>query len=113
MRRLLVAFVTSMLLVSGCSSSPVVEATTTSTTIANAETLPIVATDVPVSEAVHRADLRLLAVRPNNPSLALIDLESGDVTTYPHERTGLPGDAISGAAITPRGDVAVWIGDTA
>jgi hypothetical protein len=57
--------------------------------------------------------LRVLAVRPNNPSLAVIDLEAGTVTAYPPWVHALPGDAVDGAVITPRRDTIIWMQGTA
>jgi hypothetical protein len=64
--------------------------------------------EVDMSEAVA---LRVLAVRANNPSLALIDLEAGTVTHYPPGRHALPRDAVDGAVITPRAETIVWTND--
>ena len=52
--------------------------------------------------------LRVLAVRPNNPSLAVIDLEEGTVTVYPPGVHALPLDATGGAVMTPRRQLIVW-----
>lgn len=56
--------------------------------------------------------VRLLAVRFNNPSLATFDLDAGRVELYPPGSHGLPGDAISGALVTPEGGIVVWQDDT-
>ena len=63
-------------------------------------------------DLAQEVDLRLLAIRPNNPSFSILDLAEGTVTTYPPGSTRLGGDAVSGATITPRGDAVVWAGGT-
>lgn len=51
--------------------------------------------------------LRIVAIRPNNPSLAVVDLESGTTTLYPPGEHGLSGDAVDSAVITPTGDTII------
>lgn len=55
---------------------------------------------------------QLLSVRFNQPSIAVIDLERGEATTYPPGTHGLTGDAIGGGAITQDGTIIVWQDDT-
>ena len=52
--------------------------------------------------------LRVLAIRPNNPSLAVLDLEAGTTTVYPPGAHALPLDATDGAVMTPDRDLIVW-----
>lgn len=58
---------------------------------------------IPIDQDVS---LRVLAVRPNNPSLAVIDLAERTTTIYPPGAHALPLDATDGAVATPEGD---WI----
>lgn len=52
--------------------------------------------------------LRIVAIRPNNPSIAVIDLQSGQLTEYPPGTHALPADATDGAVVTPNRDVIIW-----
>lgn len=51
--------------------------------------------------------LTILAVRPNNPSLAVIDLMSSTTTLYPPGENGLRGDAIDTVVISASGDTII------
>jgi len=68
---------------------------------------------IAVEDLPDPIDLSVLSVRPNNLSLAVTDLRARATEIYPPGSTALSPDAASGAAITPRGDIAVWVGDTA
>ena len=57
-------------------------------------------------------DLSVLSIRPNNLSLALADLRARTVHRYSQAATTVGPGAASGATITPRGDIAVWVGAT-
>ena len=58
-------------------------------------------------------DLRLLAARFNNPSLAIIDLRAGEARLHAPGHHGLPTqDFVSGAQLLSDGSVAVWQHDT-
>ncbi len=63
-----------------------------------------------VEELPDPIDLSVLSVRPNRLSLAVTDLRARTTETYPPGSTALGPDAASGASVTPRGDVAVWVG---
>lgn len=76
--------------------------TTSTTTLASTE--PTVS-PVPIDQDVS---LRVLAVRPNNPSLAVIDLAEGTTTIYPPGAHAMPLDATDGAVATPEGDWIIW-----
>ncbi len=52
--------------------------------------------------------LQILAVRPNSPSLVLLDLERGTSTVYPPGVNALPLDAIDGAVMTPGRELVIW-----
>lgn len=67
---------------------------------------------VSVRELPDPIDLRVLSVRPNNLSLALTNLRARTTETYPPGSTALGPGAASGASVTPRGDIAVWVTGT-
>ena len=67
-----------------------------------------VAAGVSVEDLPTPIDLRVLSVRPNNPSLAVTDLATRSVEVYPPGSTSIGSGGVSGAAITPAGDIAVW-----
>ncbi|HSJ19769.1 MAG TPA: hypothetical protein VK964_04270 [Nocardioidaceae bacterium] len=50
----------------------------------------------------------VLAVKPNGPGFAVVDLDGGTVRDYPPGSHTLPGGAVSGVAVTARGDAVVW-----
>lgn len=50
----------------------------------------------------------VLAVRPNIPGFAVVDLGDGTVRDYPPGSHTLQEGAVSGVAVTPRGDAVVW-----
>jgi hypothetical protein len=52
--------------------------------------------------------LTILAVRPNNPSFALLDFEGGTSANYPPGVHHSSGDATDGVGITPSGDVITY-----
>ncbi len=52
--------------------------------------------------------LKIVAIRPNNPSIAVIDLETGTLTEYPPGFHALPADATDGAVMTSTRDLLVW-----
>jgi hypothetical protein len=52
--------------------------------------------------------LQVLAVRPSNPSLAIIDLEERTTTVYPPGVHALPLDATDGAVATPDRGWIIW-----
>ncbi|MFW6092261.1 MAG: hypothetical protein ACODAF_10260 [Actinomycetota bacterium] len=62
------------------------------------------------SSAEHRVDGAgiVLAVRPNGPGFAVVDLDDGTVRDTPPGSHTLPADAVSGVAVTARGDAVVW-----
>lgn len=64
----------------------------------------------PVDEEIR---LRVLATRPNNLSLAVIDFEVGRTTVYPPGLHSLPLDASDGAVMTPTRDWILWGGNDA
>lgn len=64
-----------------------------------------VVTDLIVERPVP---LRVLAVRPNNPSFAVVDLEAATMTVYPPGEHALPADATGGAVMTPSRDLIIW-----
>lgn len=59
-------------------------------------------------DAEQRIPLRVLAVRPNNPSVAVIDLEQLRTVVYQAGEHALPSDAVGGAVATPEGDWIIW-----
>ena len=72
-----------------------------------ADTLPrqeSVALDVAALDVA--VPIRVLALR--NTSLAIVDLFTGESTTYPPGAHGLPRDAIDGATLLSDGTVVVW-----
>lgn len=52
--------------------------------------------------------LKVVSIRPNNPSVAVVDLESGQLIEYPPGFHALPADATDGAVATPNRDVIIW-----
>lgn len=58
--------------------------------------------------AVPPAPLRIVAIRPNDPSVAVIDLEEGTLAVYPPGVHALGNDAVDGAVITPRREIVIW-----
>jgi len=52
--------------------------------------------------------LRIVAIRPNDPSIAIVDLESGLLSEYPPGSHPFPADAIDGVAVTPTRQLVVW-----
>jgi hypothetical protein len=82
----------------------------TTTTLPPSTTAPPVlinpvVTTLPPGE---RVPLRILAVRPNNPSLAVVDLEAGTTTVYAPGAHTLPLDAVDGAVMTPDRETVIW-----
>jgi len=63
---------------------------------------------VTVLPAEQTLPLRVLAIRPNNPSLAVLDFETGTTTLYPPGAHALPLDATDGAVITPNRAFIIW-----
>lgn len=76
--------------------------TTPTTTLAPSEST---VSSIPIHQDVS---LRVLAVRPNNPSLAVIDLAERTTTIYPPGAHAMPLDATDGAVATPEGDWIIW-----
>src|SRR5690606_21151610 len=60
---------------------------------------------IPIDQDVS---LRVLAVRPNNPSLAVLDLTERTTTIYPPGAHAMPRDATDGAVATPDRDWIIW-----
>lgn len=60
---------------------------------------------IPLDEPIP---LRVLAVRPNNPSLAVLDFDEGTTMVYPPGVHALPLDAKDGAVATSDGDWIIW-----
>jgi len=86
-----------------------VSTTTTSTTLLTSTTIktsgePSV-TPIALDQSIP---LRVLAVRPNNPSLAVIDLSERTTTVYGPGVHALPLDATDGAVATPSRDWIIW-----
>lgn len=52
--------------------------------------------------------LRVLAVRPNSPSLVVLDFSAGTTTRYPPSVHALPLDATDGAVMTPNREMIIW-----
>lgn len=69
------------------------------------------ASEPPNTDFTESVTLTMLGVRPNAPSFVVMDLAVGTVNEYSPEQHHLPQDAVSGAAITARGDAVVWIGE--
>ena len=67
---------------------------------------------VSLAELPELVDASVLSVRPNNLSLAITDLRSRTVRQFPQASTTVGPGAASGATITPRGDIAVWVDAT-
>lgn len=90
---------------------PDLQPTTTSTSTPSTTPTTILAppestvSSIPIDQDVS---LRILAVRPNNPSLAVIDLAERTTTIYPPGAHAMPLDATDGAVATPEGDWIVW-----
>lgn len=78
--------------------------TTTTAATLGEESLPLV-TEIALDQSIP---LRVLAIRPNNPSFAVIDLEAGDTTLYPPGAHALPRDAVGGAVMTPDREWISW-----
>ena len=75
-----------------------------------ATTRPL-ATAGPVASPLRideRIPLRILAVRPNNPRLAVIDFDAHSTTIYAPGVHSLPLDATDGAVMTPNREVVIW-----
>lgn len=88
----------------GCSTGTGLVTTTTEPPTGPSRT-PSVVTALPVTPAVP---IRVLAVRPNNPSLAILDFEVGTMTVYRPRAHALPLDAVDGAVAAPNGDLIIW-----
>lgn len=88
--------------VQGTSSVPSTFAE--STTMSDESPAPIV-TGLAVGQSIP---LRVLAVRPNNPSLALLDFRAGTRTVYPPDSHAVPPDAVDGAVMTRNGEIIIW-----
>jgi hypothetical protein len=52
--------------------------------------------------------IRILAVRFNNPSLAVLDFEARTMTVYPPRAHAVPLDAVDGAVMTPNRELIIW-----
>ena len=52
--------------------------------------------------------IRVLTVRFNNPSLAVLDFQERTMTVYPPGAHALPLDAVDGAVMTPDGELIIW-----
>jgi hypothetical protein len=77
---------------------------------------PANATDGPSPtplELEEPVPLTFLAIRPNDPSFAVIDLLAGTRTVYEPGQHAMPLDAVDGAIVTPAGHVVVWQDGTA
>jgi hypothetical protein len=87
-----------------CATEPgIATPTTASTTTAPVQ--PASVSDLPLVPTVL---LRVLAVRFNNPSLAVLDFEAKTMTVYPPYAHALPLDAVDGAVAAPNGDLIIW-----
>jgi len=75
--------------------------TTTTFTASVSPSISSISLDQPVS-------LRVLAIRPNNPSLAVLDFLERTTTVYPPGAHALPRDATDGAVSTPNRDWIIW-----
>lgn len=83
------------------------ESTSTTTTPSTTEVErpdPLVS-PLPVNPEIP---LKIVAIRPNNPSIAIVDLQSGQLTEYPPGTHALPADATDGAVVTSNRDVIIW-----
>lgn len=87
--------------VSASTSTIDLSTSTTTFTPSVSPSVSSISLDQPVS-------LRVLAVRPNNPSLAVIDLAEGTTTVYPPGAHALPRDATDGAVSMPDRGWIIW-----
>jgi hypothetical protein len=71
---------------------------------------PSEVTELPIDEPVA---LRVLAVRADNPSLAMLDLEAGTTTIYPPGAHAVPPVPGIGAVFTPRREALIFTSGTA
>ena len=63
---------------------------------------------VPLDWSGDSIDTKVLAVRPNNPGFAVVDLSEGVMKVYPPGSHHVPRDAVCMASITPSGDILVY-----